>query len=240
MSGVGESEVPLSPAERGAQQRRVHHEPVGAGTGGEAFPDPGASNQSRRSRETTTRSCCRSLFRPESYRAFPESLRDITLRCRMARLSTAERTSNGFQRRAGCALRDLETRQCATHRSRHSALGNEQAPTEVGEGPAASVLASAGFPGRRAPRAAGERSSPKPRFQLPGILTQDGPSSLRPMHAPGRTAHVLDRCCESRGRGVRPEQSAGGLEETTRGCAARPPRTFWTNVTPPRLTHRLL
>jgi len=42
----------------------------------------------------------RSLFRPESHRAFPNSLRDVTLRSRMARLSTAERNSNGFERRA--------------------------------------------------------------------------------------------------------------------------------------------
>ncbi len=180
--------------ERGAQQRRVRHQPVRAGAGGEAFPDPGASNQSRRSRETTTRSCCRSLFRPESHGAFPKSLRELTIRCRMARLSTAERNSNGSNG-ARDALSETPIGNtkwpCVTYRSRHSALGNEQAPTEVGGGPAASVPQQAPAPRRCAQRAEGERSSmrptPPPTFDLAvGPPPTSTPTSVAARRAPAR------------------------------------------------------
>jgi hypothetical protein len=92
-SGAGESEVPLSPAERGAQQRRVRHQ-----AGGSRYRR-GSPSRTRElptnagDRERRRPDHARSLHGSESHSAVPKQLRDATLRSRMARLSTVERNS---------------------------------------------------------------------------------------------------------------------------------------------------
>jgi len=201
-SGAGESEVPLSPAECGAQQRRVVHEPVGAGTGGEAFPDPGASNKAgdrERRRPDHAVGRCSGLSRT----GIPEVPTRSDARCRMARLSTAERNSNGSNG-ARDALSETpigNTKwQCATHRSRHSALGNEPAPTEVGEGPAASEFFSPR--GVRDPRA-----HPQPATRAGSRRTL--PNRRRRSRSVRCARPACLRCCSSRGCTPR-ESSARG------------------------------
>jgi len=71
-------------------------------------------------------------------------------------------------------------------------------------------------------------------------------SPARAWNTPCSAAKAPERMAGSGGgafgqnqRSPRVTRPAGGLEAAPRSCDARPPRTSWTNVTPPRLTHRL-
>jgi hypothetical protein len=112
--------------------------PVGEGTGGEVFPDPGASNKRLEIERDDDPIEPSVVARIRVARRAPEAPRGATLRSAMARLSTAERHSMvpGARGMRASNPRDGNVPNTALH----SALGNEQAPTEVGEVPAASVL----------------------------------------------------------------------------------------------------